>query len=73
MVCFGSGLHVLSIIDLGQPSKVTWSGNLSFDNGGGGSVSLPRLPIYRDVDAARTGEVGVQRNKTGTDSPPEII
>ncbi|KAI9046931.1 hypothetical protein LZ554_009007 [Drepanopeziza brunnea f. sp. 'monogermtubi'] len=67
------GLHVLSIVDLGQPSRVTWSGKLSFDDTCDGNDSLPQLPIYRGVDATGTGEVGAQRNKIGTDSPPEII
>lgn len=71
-----SALHILSAADLGQPSRLTVSGKLTFDTNGDDENedgNPPRLPIYRDVEATGAGEVGVQSRKTGADSPPGII
>ncbi|PVH86296.1 hypothetical protein DL98DRAFT_526829 [Cadophora sp. DSE1049] len=69
-------LHILSAADLGQPSRLTLAGKLTFDKNDGDDSedgNPPRLPIYRDVEATGAGQVGVQSRKTGADSPPGII
>ncbi|KAH7312071.1 hypothetical protein BKA65DRAFT_558694 [Rhexocercosporidium sp. MPI-PUGE-AT-0058] len=68
-------LHLISVADMGQPSRLTVAGKLTFekeddDNEGD---NPPHLPIYRDVEATGAGEVRVQSRKTGADSPPGII
>ncbi|KAK0105275.1 hypothetical protein ONS95_004340 [Cadophora gregata] len=71
-----AALHIISAADLGQPSRLTISGKLTFDkkdDDDNEDGNPPQLPIYRDVEATGAGQVGVHSRKTGADSPPGII
>ncbi|KAL2062275.1 hypothetical protein VTL71DRAFT_6541 [Oculimacula yallundae] len=66
------GLHFFSAADLGQPSRLTFAGKVTFDKNdedNDDEGNPPRLPIYRDVEATGAGGEGMQSRKTGADSP----
>lgn len=71
---FDSALHFLSAADLGQPSRLTISGKVTFDkeDDDHDDGNPPQLPIFRDVEATGAGQVGFVSRKTGADSPSII-
>lgn len=67
-----SAFNVFTIVDMGRPSRITFTGNLSYDTGNDDEDRKPKPPLepeYRDVEATGAAEVGMESRKSGTESP----